>query len=175
MFLTNQDYEVYKSVYKTMPNFNKNDKEFDPKYKEYIKNKNEKLLRIYKIINGEFQDEVPENLTKLIEIIKTNKLDIDVIHSYGCCLDDVSLPDHISTKEEIVSMIDQFEIFLEKYFSNELQPNIMTIARSSLDDYCPSDQVDFIQDEVLKRVKNYFSKQKEASPIGSIILSYLLE
>lgn len=175
MFPTDKDYEVYKSVYKTMPNIEKNDKEFDIKYKEYAKRKNEKLSRIYKIINGQMGEEISESLQQLIEIIRVNKLDIDIIHSYGCCLDDVSLPDHKSTKEEILTMADQFEDFLERYFSNKIQPSIMTIARSSLDDYCPVDQVEFIQEEVLTRVKKYFNKQKEASSIGSIVPSYLLE
>ncbi len=180
MFSSDREFEVYKSVYKTKLDFDKNSNEFDFKYSKYIKAKNEKLAHISKIINGKIDEENSPLLKQLIEIIKKNKLDIDILHSYGSCLDEVSLPDHKSTTEEILSMIEQFESFLKKYFfPNSLQPAIMTIARSSLDDYCPPDQVDFIQEEVLNRVKNYFNQKNEndSSPpsIGSINLVYLLE
>ena len=55
-------------------------------------------------------------------------------------------------------MLTDFKAFLLKYFNNNLRPGCITIARSSLDDYCPPEQVDFIQTETLHLIQSYFTK-----------------
>ena len=45
--------------------------------------------------------------------------------------------------------------------SNQICPTIITVARSSLDDYCPTDQVDMIQALVEDALKECFGDKKE--------------
>ena len=45
--------------------------------------------------------------------------------------------------------------------SNQICPTIVTIARSSLDDYCPPDQVDMIQCLVEDVLKECFGNSRE--------------
>lgn len=96
--------------------------------------------------------------------------DIEILHNYGCGIDDCSLPHNVSTQEDIIQMLNQLTNFLNNYFSLQslLIPGSVTIARSSLDDYCPSDQVDFIQEGVISKVKTYFGPEK----IKSVDLCY---
>uniref|UniRef100_A0A8C9G501 Uncharacterized protein n=1 Tax=Pavo cristatus TaxID=9049 RepID=A0A8C9G501_PAVCR len=49
------------------------------------------------------------------------------------------------TKEEIEGLLQSIRVLLK----NMPKPTLVTIARSSLDDYCPSEQVDIIQEKVL--------------------------
>ena len=48
-----------------------------------------------------------------------------------------------------------------------LLPGLITIARSSLDEYCPSDQVDYIQNEMITKLKLVFDIS-----INSIVYDY---
>lgn len=95
----------------------------------------------------------------LAKIIEKNRIDFEIIHSYGSGMDEKALPHHISSQKEINEMIDKFEQFIGKYLLNiSIKPSVVTIARSSLDDYCPTDQVNFIQDETLNVIKKSFGK-----------------
>ena len=180
MFTNSEDYEVYKSVYKMTPVFDKKDPDFDLKFETFMSAKKENMEKILDSIQRFVRDdgieeitEATSNIKKLAEIIKTNRLDIEILHEYGSCMDDISLPDHVSTTLEISAMIEQFDVFLSKYFpSKSVRPSCLTMARSSLDDYCPPDQVDFIQAEVLQKIKNYFNNLNE-SCVESVSLNYL--
>jgi len=55
-------------------------------------------------------------------------------------------------------MLTDLKAFLDKYFNNNLRPGCITIAISSLDDYCPPEQVDFIQTETLNLIQSFFTK-----------------
>lgn len=118
--------------------------------------------------------EMPEGLTELwpevlllIEEIKkefNNENDIDwmLIYDAGCTFDSSDLPHHESTNEEIEQLIGLLKIFLEKL---PKPPTVITIARSSEDDYCPKYQVDQIQDLVLKTISGVFGEAVEHEPI----------
>ncbi|XP_046671870.1 UPF0489 protein C5orf22 homolog [Homalodisca vitripennis] len=92
----------------------------------------------------------------LVDRIKNcyNSVDWGMIHDAGCTWDDTGLPEHVSSKEEITKMI-------EGHFSSFLQllpgsPTIVTISRSSEDDYCPPEDVDWIQEKVLEVLEHKF-------------------
>lgn len=160
MFPSDDDYGVFKSVYKIVPNFSIKDPEFDDKYTQFNLEKSKKLAKIEQLLSQkeELDDSTDDSIKRLAKIIKQNSLDVEILHSYGSGVDDLGLPDHVSTNDEIKSMLDQFDSFLCKYFSNKLKPNLITIARSSLDDYCPPEQVNFIQDETLNRINEFFKQ-----------------
>jgi len=76
---------------------------------------------------------------------KGHDLTFLVLHDYGCTLDDTPLPHHVSTKEQLEAMLGGFCSLMEGL----PRPNIVTVARSSEDDYCPTHQVDHCQAAVL--------------------------
>ncbi|XP_075237903.1 misexpression suppressor of ras 6 [Lycorma delicatula] len=83
-----------------------------------------------------------------------NDIDWEMIHDAGMTCDDTELPDHVSTKEEISYLIEySFNSLLKVLPKN---PNIITISRSSEDDYCPPEDVDWIQNNVLEKLRKFF-------------------
>ncbi|XP_031445107.1 UPF0489 protein C5orf22 homolog [Phasianus colchicus] len=86
-------------------------------------------------------------LVQLVHSLKSRmeSPDYEMVHQAGLTCDYVELPHHVSTKEEIEGLLQSVKILLK----NMPKPTLVTIARSSLDDYCPSEQVDIIQEKVL--------------------------
>ncbi|NXC21872.1 CE022 protein, partial [Corythaeola cristata] len=88
-----------------------------------------------------------KSLVQLVHSLKTRmeSPDYEMVHQAGLTCDYVELPHHVSTEEEIEGLIQSIKILLK----DMPKPTLVTIARSSLDDYCPSEQVDIIQEKVL--------------------------
>lgn len=70
----------------------------------------------------------------------------ELVHDAGSTIDDDAhqLPHHVSSQEEIDSLMEAFCSLVACL----PQPTLVTMARSSVDDYCPPDQVDGIQETV---------------------------
>ncbi|KAM9101982.1 UPF0489 protein C5orf22 homolog isoform X1 [Sarcophilus harrisii] len=87
------------------------------------------------------------SLIPLVQSLKnrTETPDYEMVHQAGLTCDYSELPHHISTEQEIECLIQSLKYLLK----NLPKPTLVTIARSSLDDYCPSEQVDTIQEKVL--------------------------
>ena len=77
-------------------------------------------------------------------------VDWKMVHDAGCTFDDSELPHHISSSAEINSLLRTCEQFLDMLGK---VPTIVTISRSSCDDYCPVHQVEDIQSGVLNLLK----------------------
>ncbi|XP_075600985.1 UPF0489 protein C5orf22 homolog isoform X2 [Balearica regulorum gibbericeps] len=88
-----------------------------------------------------------KSLVQLVHSLKTRmeSPDYEMVHQAGLTCDYVELPHHVSTEEEIEGLIQSVKILLK----DMPKPTLVTVARSSLDDYCPSEQVDIIQEKVL--------------------------
>ncbi|NXN23857.1 CE022 protein, partial [Nycticryphes semicollaris] len=86
-------------------------------------------------------------LVQLVHSLKTRmeSPDYEMVHQAGLTCDYMELPHHVSTEEEIEGLIQSVKVLLK----DMPKPTLVTVARSSLDDYCPSEQVDIIQEKVL--------------------------
>ncbi|XP_034254391.1 UPF0489 protein C5orf22 homolog [Thrips palmi] len=86
------------------------------------------------------------------------KIDWETIHDAGCTCDESGLPEHVTSREDITKMID---VSLAGLLASLPHPPIMiTISRSSYDNYCPPEDVDFIQNSVLKLLNEKYSPVK---------------
>lgn len=109
---------------------------------------------------------VIEGIRNLSESIKHHykdeKIDWLMIHDGGCTWDQIELPHHESSNEEITLLMKDCEKFLKKL---PKAPTIITISRSSEDEYTPIKQVEFIQQSILNVLNKVFVDSIEAVPI----------
>ncbi|XP_051006941.1 LOW QUALITY PROTEIN: UPF0489 protein C5orf22 homolog [Acomys russatus] len=95
-----------------------------------------------------------ESLVPLVQSLKKRMEapDYEMVHQAGLTCDFSELPHHVSTEEEIQCLIQSVYCLLK----NLPKPTLVTIARSSLDDYCPPEQVDSIQERVLGVLRSLY-------------------
>lgn len=116
---------------------------------------------------------IPNTLTKyksqIINLVNEVKkqhandmIEWRIIFNAGCTFDSNELPHHISNEHEINQLISSFKRFLEIF---RYTPSIITISRSSEDDYCPADKVDFIQQLVLDTIFSVYGEKVNHKPI----------
>ncbi len=154
-------YERLKEIYKFDPPFNKDVAEIERCASSRRAQLNE-LRRLFKYIDEHGSVEGAPNsvylqsVSEIVNEIKKYYFDVDwlLIHDMGCTCDTTDLPHHVSDRECINQLIIVFNEFV-KNISNRRA--VITVARSSEDDYCPPEDVDFIQNEVLSSVAQHFS------------------
>ncbi|KAM9252824.1 UPF0489 protein C5orf22 homolog isoform 2-T2 [Dugong dugon] len=95
-----------------------------------------------------------ESLVPLVRSLKKRMAvpDYEMVHQAGLTCDYSELPHHVSTEQEIESLIQSVYCLLKHL----PKPTLVTIARSSLDDYCPCEQVDSIQEKVLTVLRSLY-------------------
>lgn len=91
----------------------------------------------------------------VLDFYDDQEIDWTIVFNAGCTWDDPEyvLPHHESTEDELNIMYDKFDKFLS---SLSASPTLITIARSSQDNYCPPHQVEDIQTNVLNILEKRF-------------------
>ncbi|RZC41506.1 UPF0489 domain containing protein [Asbolus verrucosus] len=97
-----------------------------------------KIKNLKELMLGQYNDE---------------EIDWELVHDAGCTCDDSELPHHVSSDEELSVMFEYFCGFLEIL---PAPPVIITVSRSTEDDYTPSEDVERIQEFVLDALNKKF-------------------
>lgn len=97
-----------------------------------------------------------EDLKDLVENLTKERIDIDytLLHDAGCSCDVSPLPHYVTDLDEIRHLVQETGNFLYQL----PRPAIITISRSSEDDYCPNHQVETIQGLVLDMLKDLYGE-----------------
>ncbi|XP_062986329.1 UPF0489 protein C5orf22 homolog isoform X2 [Elgaria multicarinata webbii] len=95
-----------------------------------------------------------KSLVQLVHSLK-NRMgtpDYEMVHQAGLTCDYSEIPHHVSTEQEIEGLVQSVKDVLRSL----PKPTLVTIARSSLDDYCPAEQVELIQEKVLNVLRSTY-------------------
>ncbi|XP_064455104.1 UPF0489 protein C5orf22 homolog [Ornithodoros turicata] len=83
-------------------------------------------------------------------------LTAELVHDAGCSRDrDSSLPHHPSSRKEMNSLLRSTERFLQRL---PAPPTLVTVSRSAQDDYCPAEDVQYLQDSLLEMLQRLYGQ-----------------
>ncbi|KAK9696422.1 UPF0489 domain [Popillia japonica] len=91
---------------------------------------------------------------KLLQHYSDEEIDFELVHDAGCTYDETELPHHVSSLEDLEMMFSSFKKSLEIL---PHPPVLITISRSTEDDYTPQEDVDMIQESVIKFLQDKFN------------------
>ncbi|KAL6264615.1 hypothetical protein P5V15_004717 [Pogonomyrmex californicus] len=90
-------------------------------------------------------------------VYKDSEVDWSLVYNAGCTIDDTVLPEHVTEPNDLDRLISgTFRSFL---MALPTPPTIITIARSSDDDYTPGENVDQIQVDVLDQLREHLGSE----------------
>lgn len=105
-------------------------------------------------------------LKKLVLELKSKyseeEIDWEIVYNSGLTCDNGGLPHHLSSNQELENYFKNFENIISQI---NKEPTIITISRSSEDNYCPGVVVDEIQEKVLEILENVFKEKLNNNPV----------
>ncbi|BFF97076.1 uncharacterized protein DMAD_05565 [Drosophila madeirensis] len=108
------------------------------------------------VISPEVYAKIVRLTEQLADKYPDDEIDWHLIFDSGSTTDNNGLPHHISTSQELEEYFANFKRFLERL---PVPPVAITMAHSAQDDYCPQDQVAFIEERVLRLLKDVFGER----------------
>ncbi|CAE1177156.1 UPF0489 protein C5orf22 homolog [Acanthosepion pharaonis] len=156
---TDRQYQLLKKLYE----FTKPKDSSHEALKECVQSRSkqlQKLEQMFHILDKNPKAPIDQSIQRwdileaLVEDLQISADDVDyiLVHDAGCTCDDTELPHHISTDAQIDILMQHTGTIL----SCLPQPTIITIARSSEDEYCPPVQVDAIQQSLLQMLTDHY-------------------
>lgn len=160
---TQEEYSILKELYSFRgPSLNANEEELS----ECVDHRTHQLEDLEAAFADLLDDDGEETVTRwarnpgmasLAQLVSSLKArnpcpDYEMVHQAGLTCDTVELPHHISTDEEIDRLISAVQLFLKVLPT----PTLVTLSRSSLDEYCPVEQVDSVQSRVLEVLESLY-------------------
>ncbi|KAG5309444.1 CE022 protein, partial [Acromyrmex insinuator] len=131
----------YRCVPATAPNTSRSTCEYAPNYR--VPNGTCHLTYPYEAVDRIFQE--------VTSVYRDSEVDWMLVYNAGCTIDDTVLPEHVTEPNDLDRLINgTFRLFLTAL---PTPPTIVTIARSSEDDYTPLENVDQIQVDVLDQLR----------------------
>lgn len=99
-----------------------------------------------------YLDAVGEIFQSLTDNYPDEAIDWDLVHCAGCTCDDTELPHHVSSNIEIDGLLERFENLAGRL----PRPNMITVARSTQDEFCPPHQVEAIQNKLVSLLERLY-------------------
>lgn len=153
---TQEEYSILKELYNFRgPGLNPDQEELDECVDHRIRQLEDLEAAFADLLEDDGEETVTRwasnpgmaSLAQLVSSLKARNPspDYEMVHQAGLTCDSVELPHHISSDEEIHRLISAVQLFLQALPT----PTLVTMSRSSLDEYCPVEQVDSVQSRVL--------------------------
>ncbi|XP_047446521.1 UPF0489 protein C5orf22 homolog [Mugil cephalus] len=153
---TQEEYTILKELYNFRgPSLNADQEELDDCVDRRIRQLEDLEAAFADLLEDDGEETVTRwasnpgmaSLAQLVSSLKARNPcpDYEMVHQAGLTCDSVELPHHISTDEEIDRLISAVQLFLKHLPT----PTLVTMSRSSLDEYCPLEQVDSLQSRVV--------------------------
>lgn len=157
-------YDRLREIYKCqVPDTNDKERlsEFVTSRRRQLNNLKSFFLNIGDETSKELFDE--RNYAQLRELVtEVNKyytiVDWELIHEAGCTCDELerSLPHHVTETNLLLPLIEAMFNIWFSVADQAKPPVLITISRSSEDDYCPPEQVDVIEEHVLSELRRHY-------------------
>ncbi|XP_028282969.1 UPF0489 protein C5orf22 homolog [Parambassis ranga] len=153
---TQEEYSILKELYNFRgPSLNTNEEELDECVYRRVRQLEDLEAAFADLLEDDGEETVTRwasnpgmaSLAQLVSSLKARNScpDYEMVHQAGLTCDSAELPHHISTDEEIDRLISAVQLLLKALPT----PTLVTMSRSSLDEYCPVEQVDSVQSRVL--------------------------
>ncbi|XP_062614922.1 UPF0489 protein C5orf22 homolog isoform X2 [Saccostrea cucullata] len=157
---TPSQYEILKELYSFQAPISMSDEDVEEcvmKREKELDHLKQEFLKFTECSEPKLSHSKSEKIKALVDDLQScqaddNPVNFDLLHEAGCTCDDTELPHHVSSQEEITLLVDATQDFL----CHIKRPTIITMARSSQDDYCPPEQVESIQSSVLEVLQDLY-------------------
>lgn len=153
---TQEEYSILKELYNFRgPGLNADQEELDECVDRRIRQLEDLEAAFADLLEDDGEETVTRwasnpgmaSLAQLVSSLKARNPspDYEMVHQAGLTCDSVELPHHISSDQEMDRLMSAVQLFLKALPT----PTLVTVSRSSLDEYCPVEQVDSVQSRVL--------------------------
>ncbi|KAM6918650.1 UPF0489 protein C5orf22 homolog [Xenentodon cancila] len=161
---TEEEYSILKELYNFRGPTLNNEEEIEECVDRRIRQLEDLEAAFADLLEDDGEDTVGRwarnlGMSSLVPLVSSLKArnpcpDYEMVHQAGLTCDSAELPHHISTDDEIDRLITAMQLILKVLPT----PTLVTMSRSSLDEYCPVEQVDSVQSRVLAALEGLYGE-----------------